>query len=397
MARTNRVRDLAREADTDLDVALVSLWDAGLHSYDGPDDLISRRDMPAAMRALGLGDAKAQMNVEYWTSLLGLTRDDLTARLAEIGVVLPPTVRRLPKGALRRVRKHFASAVEVIEPPSIEVVEDPPPFEWTEIGQRREIRYLSEQEIEAIHGHLTEEFALSGDPILPPGVKDQGLLSSAASRPRTALGDVLKYPTVEMAAAALFHSVALNHCFFNGNKRTALVSMLAMLDENGLVVTCDQDQLFRFTLTATQRRLVKRGLPSLADREVLEIARWISRNSRRVEQGERPLKWIRFKRILRGFGCEMAPANGVGNRLDIWREVPQTGVRKLRSKTRRLSVQVAWGGDGAEAERDCVHLVRARLELDDQHNIDSATFYRGAEIDAFIIDHRRVLRRLAKL
>lgn len=397
MPKVTRVRDLAREAETDLDIALVSLWDAGLEDYDGPDDVIRRRDLSQAQRALGLGDAKAQMNIDYWTSHLGVSRDDLAARLSEIGISIAPEARRLPKGALRRVRRHFLSEVEVVEPPVVEQPLIVPPFDWVEIGQRANLRYLTEGEIESIHEELSEEFSRTSDPIHPPGVKDRNALSAAASRPLTSLGDVLKYPTVEMACAALFHSIALDHCFHNGNKRTALVSLLAMLDENGLVLTCDQESLFRFTLTVTQRRLMQRGLPTLADREVAEISRWICSNSRKVEQGERPMKWIKLKRRLREFDCGMAPAGGVGNRLNIWREVPESGVKRLRSKTRRLEVQVACAGDGTEADRECVHLIRTRLHLDDAHDVDSATFFRDATLDAFIIEHRRVLRRLAKL
>lgn len=39
-----------------------------------------------------------------------------------------------------------------------------------------------------------------------------------------------------MAAAALLHSVVLNHPFFNGHMRTALVAMLVYLDENGVTM-----------------------------------------------------------------------------------------------------------------------------------------------------------------
>ena len=77
--------------------------------------------------------------------------------------------------------------------------------------------------------------------------------------------------------------------FPNGNKRTALVAMLVFLDENGIQLTADEDDLFRFVLLVAQHRLVPRGADDLADREVMEITRWIKRQSRRSEHGERVL------------------------------------------------------------------------------------------------------------
>src|SRR5258708_1626270 len=71
-----------------------------------------------------------------------------------------------------------------------------------------------------IHNQLVRDFAESGDPIDPPGIRDRGeLLESALSRPQTSIGTTLKYPTIEMAAAALLHALVHNHPFHNGNKR----------------------------------------------------------------------------------------------------------------------------------------------------------------------------------
>ncbi len=52
-------------------------------------------------------------------------------------------------------------------------------------------------------------------------VRDEGLLASAAGRPRTsAFGDDA-YPTFAGKAAALMHSLARNHALLDGNKRLA--------------------------------------------------------------------------------------------------------------------------------------------------------------------------------
>lgn len=200
-----------------------------------------------------------------------------------------------------------------------------------------------------------------------------------------------------MASAALFHSLALNHAFHNGNKRTALVGLLAMLDENGLVLTATEQELFRFTLRTAQHGHVRRSADQLADREVMVVARWIRSNSRPVEKGERPMKWIRLRQRLAHFDCTCEPSSGGGNRMNIRRTVRNPRRFVVGAKNKTLATQVAWAGDGTEADRRVIHKVRRDLWLDAEHDVDSATFYDGATLDAFIIDYRRILGRLAKL
>jgi death-on-curing family protein len=208
------------------------------------------------------------------------------------------------------------------------------------------------------------------------------------------MGSVRKYPTVEMAGAALLHSLVHNHAFHNGNKRTGLVSLLVFLDQHGLVLTCDEDELFKFLLKVGQHSVVPMWADQLPDREVMEIARWIRRWSRPIVQGERPMSWIKLKQRLREFGCTWQPAPTGGSKLNLFREVTRQG--RFRSRTELLNHQAGWAGDGTEADRRTIHKIRRALELDDAHNIDSTTFHGGAQIDDFILQYRRILRRLGK-
>jgi len=51
------------------------------------------------------------------------------------------------------------------------------------------------------------------------------------------------YSTVFVKAAALAHSLILNHPFIDGNKRTGVVSALVFLEINGYSLNVIQDQL----------------------------------------------------------------------------------------------------------------------------------------------------------
>ncbi len=76
---------------------------------------------------------------------------------------------------------------------------------------------------------------------LPGGlIRDPGLLASAVGRPaQTAFGDDA-YPTLWLKAAALFESLACNHAFVDGNKRTAVIASTHMLNWNGYDLLADQ-------------------------------------------------------------------------------------------------------------------------------------------------------------
>jgi death on curing protein len=97
-----------------------------------------------------------------------------------------------------------------------------------------------------MHEILATDFAASDDPISPAGLRSKDLLASAVSRQNTAFGDQTKYDTAIAGAATLTYSICANHPFHNGNKRTALVSLLCHLDANEKTFDDDvsQEQLY---------------------------------------------------------------------------------------------------------------------------------------------------------
>ncbi|SFE87867.1 death on curing protein [Paenibacillus algorifonticola] len=65
------------------------------------------------------------------------------------------------------------------------------------------------------------------------GVKDHGLLESAVHRPKQSVFGEDAYPNLFDKAAALLESLVKNHCFHNGNKRTAYLVTKSFLMING--------------------------------------------------------------------------------------------------------------------------------------------------------------------
>ncbi|MDE2227921.1 MAG: type II toxin-antitoxin system death-on-curing family toxin [Alphaproteobacteria bacterium] len=61
-----------------------------------------------------------------------------------------------------------------------------------------------------------------------PGVRDRGSIEAAIARPYSGY-----YRSIARKAAALTHSLALNHGFIDGNKRTALYVVNLFLRKSG--------------------------------------------------------------------------------------------------------------------------------------------------------------------
>lgn len=80
------------------------------------------------------------------------------------------------------------------------------------------------------------------------GVKEADLLDSALNRPfQTMFGESL-YKDIFEKAVALFESIAKNHCFHNGNKRTAFVCMTYFLFINGHVCVMNEQKAADLTV-----------------------------------------------------------------------------------------------------------------------------------------------------
>ena len=83
--------------------------------------------------------------------------------------------------------------------------------------------YLNAEDVIAIHDRHA---GMSG-------IRDAGLIESAVARPQATVFGEDAYPTVWEKAAALLHSVAGNHAFVDGNKRTAWLCARVFLALNG--------------------------------------------------------------------------------------------------------------------------------------------------------------------
>jgi death-on-curing protein len=90
-------------------------------------------------------------------------------------------------------------------------------------------------EVLAMHADQIERYGGS------QGVRDPGLLEAALYRPQTGY-----YTDLIEEAAALWESLAQNHAFIDGNKRTAFAATYTFLAINGARLTAGAEETYAF-------------------------------------------------------------------------------------------------------------------------------------------------------
>lgn len=97
------------------------------------------------------------------------------------------------------------------------------------------------------------------EPIDPKAYRDRGALDSAVNRPFQTFGGVDLHPSIYQKAAALFHSLACNHCFLNGNKRTAVMGVDMFLTANEVFLLINNDDMYSLAKDTVEAK--KNGEP----------------------------------------------------------------------------------------------------------------------------------------
>ncbi|MDP5228546.1 MULTISPECIES: type II toxin-antitoxin system death-on-curing family toxin [Arthrobacter] len=213
------------------------------------------------------------------------------------------------------------------------------------------------------------------------------LLASAVSRQTVGMGARKKYTTVAEVAATLFYGMALNHPFENGNKRTALVSMLVVLQKNRtLLIGTSEDELYEMaTSVADHSFYIPPGQNRNSDSEVAGLANWLDGKTRDLTRGDRQMKFQELRAQLEEQGCEFGKPSR--NFIKVYRDTPNG----------RFSAKMGYPRPQFPVAVKDVKRVRSLLKLDEVHGFDSDAFYSDVEgvADEFINKYRQVLDRLA--
>jgi death-on-curing protein len=100
------------------------------------------------------------------------------------------------------------------------------------------------------------------------GVRDIGMLESAVSRLFQTFGGEELYPSPYEKAAALAESLIKNHPFIDGNKRTGVLAMIALLKEYNKDLNVENKDLYSFTISI-----------STGETKFEKIVDWLKKNT----------------------------------------------------------------------------------------------------------------------
>jgi len=121
--------------------------------------------------------------------------------------------------------------------------------------------YLTVAEVLAIQHLQIEEYGGVH------GVRDKGLLESAVFRPQVGY-----YANAAEEAAALMESLAINHPFFDGDKRVAFAAAHTFLLLNGCDLEVDPHAAYRFMMNSIAK----------SEFRFLQILGWINSHLLRI-------------------------------------------------------------------------------------------------------------------
>lgn len=109
--------------------------------------------------------------------------------------------------------------------------------------------YLSVEQALALHAEQLRRYGGAR------GVRDRAGLEAALARPAMTFDGEDLYGDLPSKAAALMHSLALNHPFADGNKRVAAHAALVFIVLNGEEFEGTPDELVAVTLAVADGRL----------------------------------------------------------------------------------------------------------------------------------------------
>jgi death-on-curing protein len=133
--------------------------------------------------------------------------------------------------------------------------------------------------IEHIHDVLVSTLLPFDEKVNPAEYRSHALIESAAARPFQTAGGVELWPTLAEKAAALFHSLACNHCFINGNKRTAVIGLDIFIAINRHIFTMNSDEIYEMAKNTAKANEEGREIDSV----MADLATQISESILEVE------------------------------------------------------------------------------------------------------------------
>ncbi len=97
----------------------------------------------------------------------------------------------------------------------------------------------------------------------PDRLADFGLLEAAVLRPQQMIFGADAYPDIHTKAAGLMHSLIRNHPFLDGNKRTAVLSVIVFYNLNGFAIDAAQGEVVALAVDVAEGQVDVKGIAGI--------------------------------------------------------------------------------------------------------------------------------------
>lgn len=279
------------------------------------------------------------------------------------------------------------------------------------------IKTLTWQDVDELHKLLEINFFVfeSPDPVEPRGIKDLNMLESAVQRQMTGLGTYTKYNTCYSNAATLIYGIIKNHAFYNGNKRTGLLSLIKHLYLNNFVLSPSlrHDEIYKFVLAIADNKLVEYSNSKIeykiyarrnklqklkkwsTDQEIGFITFWIQQNAinrNKVSRGS--IKISELKDILRSKGIYVEQK---GTRIIIYRLNVKKVLGIIIENQRLNEREYSLGGSMTEINSQLLAKIRKAYCLTEGDGVDYMMFEDDkSNLDEELRQYKKLIYRLGK-
>lgn len=212
------------------------------------------------------------------------------------------------------------------------------------------------------------------------GIKNYNLLSSAVARQSVALGNKFKYDTPLKKAATVFYGLVKNHAFHDGNKRTALLSLLYFLWKIGMVPTQHQKEFENLTTIIAADEYSKykswKTFARNSNRESVDlkidfITKLIKDYTEKKDNSYKALTFRELNTMLHPYSFYLEPCGSQEANLCY-----QVKTAFGKTKTERL-YQIGFKGWTKQVYEKAFKCIMA--EIKKKTDIDAGTIYRGGE------------------
>lgn len=245
--------------------------------------------------------------------------------------------------------------------------------------------YLSVADVLRAHFLVANHFYLEGSGIGGIGPRSADLLESAVHRQVASFRGIAKWERLFDVTATLFFGIIKNHAFYDANKRTAFLTALFQLYDNGFCPAVHERLFEDFTVEVAENQLskyarfrefVRNGEP---DPEIRFISKWLKLNTRRVDNKPYAITYRELDAILRRYGFFLE--NPDNNYIDIARyDMKKRLFGVLKPETVRVRVgRIGFPRATAQVAPGTLKLTRQLTGLSAKDGVDSGAFFHGLD------------------